>query len=507
MSEKKVVLIILDGYGHSDSHEDNAIFMAKKPVMDKLMGRFPHALLETSGRSVGLPDGVMGNSEVGHLNIGGGRIIKQELTKIAEFAQNKGFDSLPDIKRLFTGTQGALHIMGLVSDGGVHSHQEHLYLLLENAKKAGVKKPIYIHVITDGRDTPPKSAIDYVQALEKVILKVGIGQIASVCGRYFMMDRDKRWDRTELAYKSLIRTHQCLEFKTGSEAVKDAYAKGETDEFIKPRWVAGAKALSAEDGFIFFNFRADRARQICRALAIVDFKEFETPVKLNPLQLVTFTSYEEAFPFPVLFKPSKYENLLGEIVAKKGFKQLRIAETEKYAHVTYFFNGGEEKVYLGEDRILIPSPKEVPTYDLKPEMSAVKVTDELLKKLQTVNYKLVVLNFANSDMVGHTGDLNAAIKAVETIDQCLGRIFDFASRHEYDLFITADHGNSECMVDPLTKNPHTAHTTNPVPVIWCPAHKSSKKLKDGILADVAPTILEIFGWDQPKEMTGQSLLV
>lgn len=500
----KVLLIILDGYGVSDNHEDNAIYLSKKLNIDEMEKNYPHSLIQTSGFAVGLPDGVMGNSEVGHLNIGSGRIIKQEFTKIADFAKEKGFESLPDVKRLLDGS-GDLHVMGLFSDGGVHSHCDHLFDLLRAAKRAGTKKKIYLHLMTDGRDTPPQSALTYLKLLEDVIKETGQGIIATVCGRFYIMDRDKRWDRVRLAYDALTKEQKEIQFSSTQEIIESSYKKDVGDEFIKPAQIKGTQRIKSQDGVIFINFRADRAREISQALAL-DFKEFDTPVKVSPKNYVTFTKYEGSFPFPVLFKPERYRNLLGELVAAKKEKQLRIAETEKYAHVTYFFNGGEEKIFEGEDRVLVPSPKEVATYDLKPEMSAEKVTSELIAKAKTNDYKLIVLNFANSDMVGHTGIMSAAIKAVETLDRCLGEIKKVFLDLGYDILITADHGNSECMVDPDTRAPHTAHTTNPVPLIWVSKNSKGKKLKDGKLADIAPTILEIFGWKQPADMTGHSLI-
>jgi 2,3-bisphosphoglycerate-independent phosphoglycerate mutase len=518
---KRVLLMILDGYGFSEKHEHNAIFLAQKPNLDHLMQTCPHSLVETSGTSVGLPKGVMGNSEVGHLNIGSGRIIKQELSKIGDFAREKGFETLLFVKNLFDEKKGALHLLGLLSDGSVHSHEEHLFALLEAAARAKCERPIFIHVITDGRDTPPKSALKYVANLEAAIKKTGMGRIATVSGRYYIMDRDKRWDRTELAYRALTSARLTTQgakvsgtfahFPNANAAVQDAYAHGENDEFIKPRLIVGGEPIQHDDSLLFFNFRADRMRQICAVFAIDGFNEFSTPVKIKAENVVTFTQYDETFPFKVLFGRTKIKNILGELVSSHGEKQLRIAETEKYAHVTYFFNGGEEAVFKGEDRVLIPSPKDVATYDLKPEMSAHKLTDELLEKMQSDKYKLIVLNFANSDMLGHTGVEPAAIKAIEVLDECIGRIIEVCKKQNYDLLITADHGNSECMVDPVTGAPHTSHTTNPVPLIWMNsdtslAQKTHKNLANGILADIAPTILELFGWPKPSDMTGKSLL-
>jgi len=502
----KVLLMILDGYGFSEVHEHNAIYLAKKPNIDHLMATCPHSLLETSGRAVGLPPGVMGNSEVGHLNMGSGRVIKQELTKISDFAEEKGFETLPDIKRLFSEKNGAIHLLGLLSDGGVHSHEDHLFALLKAAKRAQCVRPIYIHAITDGRDTPPQSALKFISNLEKVIKETGVGHISTVIGRFYIMDRDKRWDRVEVAYKSLTQDDP-HKYPSANAAVESAYKENENDEFIKPRQIVGGGRIKNGDAAIFFNFRADRAREISTALCLPDFKEFQTPIKINPKDYVTFTRYDEKFPFPVLFKPESHNKILGELVAEHGDRQLRIAETEKYAHVTYFFNGGEEKVYAGEDRSLVPSPKEVRTYDEKPEMSAYALTDELIKKMESNDYRLIVLNYANSDMVGHTGVEPAAIKAVEVLDECIGRVYNEAKKRGYDLLITADHGNSECMVDPKTKAPHTAHTTNPVPLIWVsPRGAENIKLENGVLADIAPTILDLFKWPKPSEMTGHSLI-
>ena len=469
--DKKVLLIILDGFGFSKEHAHNAIFLAKKPNLDRLMAECPHSLLETSGTAVGLPAGVMGNSEVGHLNIGGGRVIKQELSKIADFAKEEGFESLPEIKKAFTEKNGALHLLGLLSDGGVHSHEEHLFLLLQAAARTKCSRPIYIHAITDGRDTPPQSAQTFVNNLEGAIEKSGVGRIATVGGRFYVMDRDKRWDRVEIAYKALTE-EASTKFESAEKAIQNAYAEGETDEFIKPRQIKGGARIKSEDTVIFFNFRADRAREISASLALPGFNDFPTPVKVKPENYITFTRYDEKFPFPILFKPVSHNQILGEIVAEHGDKQLRIAETEKYAHVTYFFNGGDEKVYPHEDRVLVPSPKEVKTYDEKPEMSARPLTDALIKKMEESDYRLIVLNYANSDMVGHTGVEIAAIKAVEVIDECLGRVCVEGAKKGYDIFITADHGNSECMVDPKTKVAHTAHTTNPVPLIWVQAKEN-----------------------------------
>jgi 2,3-bisphosphoglycerate-independent phosphoglycerate mutase len=512
--EKRVLLMILDGFGISDAHEHNAIYLAKKPNLDQLMSEYPHSQIKTSGVDVGLPQGVMGNSEVGHLNMGSGRVVKQELSKIGDFAVENGFESLKDIQRLFSASSGNLHIIGLLSDGSVHSHEEHLFNLLRAASRMGCKRKVFIHVITDGRDTPPRSALKYIKNLEAVIKETGQGKIATVGGRFYIMDRDKRWDRTQTAYDILTGQGEknIKLFKSAEAALSEAYEKGENDEFVFPKLIEGFEKITGDDSLLFFNFRADRMRQICQAFGKKDFNDFLTPVKIAPDNIVTFTQYDETFPFKVLFPPTKIKNTLGAIVAEHGDKQLRIAETEKYAHVTYFFNGGEEEVYKGEERVLVPSPRDVATYDLKPEMSARSLTDQLLQKMNQENFRLIVLNFANSDMVGHTGVEAAAIKAIEILDECIGRIVAECKKLKYDLLITADHGNSECMVDPKSHSPHTAHTTNPVPLIWMPAESvqlgKTKKLtlKDGILADIAPSVLKILGWKQPSDMTGHPLM-
>lgn len=503
--DKKVILIILDGFGHSDETEHNAIALANTPNYSRWMKDCPHSLVHTSGEAVGLPPGIMGNSEVGHLSIGSGRVILQEMTRISRFAEVEGFESLPNFKRVISEKSGNLHFMGLVSDGGVHSDIAHLKSMIESVGRFAPKKNVYIHVITDGRDTPPDSGQKYVGDLENFIKQYPNVKIATVSGRYYPMDRDQRWDRVKIGYDALA-VDSTPKFKTAVEAVKDAYSKGETDEFIKPRQVEGGKRIAAGDQLVFFNFRADRAREISMAFAMEKFKEFATPVKIDPKNWVTFTRYREDFPFPYLFSPQKHKRILGELVAEKGFAQLRIAETEKYAHVTYFFNGGEETEFAGEERVLIPSPKEVATYDQKPEMSVRKVTEEVNKRLSSKDYALVVVNFANGDMVGHTGIEKAAIEAVTVMDECLGEIVKKAEQKGYDVLITADHGNCEEMVNKKTGGPMTQHTTNPVPTILISSRMKGKKLKDGSLSDIAPTILDLLGWEKPSEMSGHSLI-
>jgi 2,3-bisphosphoglycerate-independent phosphoglycerate mutase len=500
----KVILAILDGFGHSDQKEHNAVFGARPAHYESYLKNYPHSLVKTHGEAVGLPDGIMGNSEVGHLSIGSGRVILQEFTRISKFAETNGFESLKDFKRVVTEPHGALHFIGLLSDGGVHSDYNHLFKMIESVERVNKLKPVYIHVITDGRDTAPDSGRKYIEELTKRIAALPNIKIATVIGRYFAMDRDKRWDRVEIAYKAL--TEAGTEYESAEEAIAEAYQNQETDEFIKPRRILGTGRIRPEDQVVFFNFRADRAREISIAFGLRDFKEFPTPVKINPENWLTFSRYREDFPFPYLFHPQKHTRLLGELVADKGLKQLRVAETEKYAHVTYFFNGGEEIAFEGEDRVLVPSPKEVATYDLKPEMSAGQVTDELVKRIEKDDYTLIVVNYANGDMVGHTGDEAAAVRAVKVLDECLGRVVDAGLKHGYDIVVTSDHGNCEQMIDPVTGGPLTSHSMNPVPFVWIGERAKGHRLSNGILADVAPTILKILGWEQPKEMTGKSLI-
>lgn len=502
---KKVILVILDGFGHSTETEHNAIAQSKMTYWPELLKKYPHSLLETSGNSVGLPHGIMGNSEVGHLNLGGGRIIQQELTRIADFAKTSGFEKLEPLRKAFLDPQGNVHFLGLLSDGGVHSDQEHLFLLLESLRRAAPSKKAYIHAILDGRDTPPQSAVNYLKTLEQKLTEFPQIKLATIVGRFYAMDRDQRWERVEKAYHALIDSNSATHFSSASAAIQDAYAKGETDEFVLPRIIAPEGRITNLDQCVFFNFRADRAREISQVFGVPEFNEFATPIKIKPENWICFTSYQKAFPFPVLFKPQTHTRLLGEEVSRHGGTQLRVAETEKYAHVTYFFNGGQEKPYDKEDRVLVPSPKDVATYDQKPEMSAFQVTSEVLKGIEN-EYSLIVVNYANGDMVGHTGVESAAIRAVETLDECVEKITEAALLKDYDILITADHGNCEQMLDSNTNTPFTQHTTNPVPLLWASNHIKNRKIKNGILADVAPTILALFGWEQPKEMTGKNLI-
>ena len=508
MEDKLTMLMILDGFGENSSKEGNAVKLAKTPNIDKLMKKYPTTKISASGLAVGLPEGQMGNSEVGHTNIGAGRIVYQELTRITKSIEEGDFFSNPELVKAIENCKknnSKLHILGLVSDGGVHSHNRHLYGLLEMCKRRDLEN-VYVHCFLDGRDTPPASAESYLQELEEKMKEKGVGKIASISGRFYAMDRDKRWNRIEKAYSALVKGEGN---KSGSyiNAIESSYQKEVFDEFVEPTVITtGGKPIATiEDGdsVIFFNFRPDRARQITRALVDKDFKEFETK-KMN-LYFVCFTSYDETMPnVHIAFKKEQIKNTLGEVVSKNKGTQLRIAETEKYAHVTFFFNGGEEKQYEGEERILVPSPK-VETYDLKPEMSAYEVTQKVVEAINSKKFNLIILNFANPDMVGHTGSLPAAIKAVETIDECVGKIVEAILPQKANLIITADHGNAEQMIDYKTGEPHTAHTTNLVPLILI-SEKENLKLKEGKLADIAPTILELMKIEKPKEMTGNSLI-
>ncbi|MBI3595133.1 MAG: 2,3-bisphosphoglycerate-independent phosphoglycerate mutase [Nitrospirae bacterium] len=505
-----VLLIILDGWGINPNPDFNAIVQARTPYYKKLLSKVPHCQIMTSGEYVGLPEGQMGNSEVGHLNIGAGRVVYQELLRINKSIRDKSFFKNPvflnlikDLKR----DKRALHLAGLLSDGGVHSHIEHLYALLELAKLNGLEK-VFIHPFLDGRDTPPKSALLYLEPLLEFISKIGVGQIATVSGRYYAMDRDRRWDRVKKAYDALV-PGTGNPASSPTDAIQKSYQEGVTDEFVKPAVIYQNERpvgpIQNGDGVIFFNFRADRARELTMALTSKSFTSFDRGTAPPDIRVVTMTQYDENHILPAAFPPTSLNALLGEIISHLGLKQLRIAETEKYAHVTYFFNGGKETVYPGEERILIPSPREVATYDLKPQMSAQEVTDKLIKEIQAEKFQFIVLNLANPDMVGHTGIFPAALIAAETIDHCLEQIVGAIQQHHGTVMITADHGNLEQMKDYQTGEPHTAHTTFPVPFILIsetPYHLKER----GVLADIAPTILEVMDIQKPAEMTGESLI-
>jgi 2,3-bisphosphoglycerate-independent phosphoglycerate mutase len=509
MSEpvKRTVLVVLDGFGERPGTDGNAIRLARTPTFNALYREFPHTLINTSGLAVGLPDGQMGNSEVGHMNMGSGRIVYQELTRInksiadGDFFENR---ALVDAVDKAKANGKALHLIGLTSPGGVHSSLEHAYAIVELARRRGLSK-VYWHAFLDGRDTPPKSAASYLRQVERQLSKIGVGRIATVVGRYFAMDRDNRWDRVQLGYDLLTRAVGEV-VKDAPAAVEKRYAHGETDEFIKPIVVEPAAALSDGDSVIFFNFRADRAREITRALTFDQFDGFPRAVRPALGAYVCMTQYDASFPLAVAYPPQSLKMILGEYLADRGLAQFRTAETEKYAHVTFFFNGGREEPFAREERRMVPSPKDVPTYDLKPAMSAEDVADGVCRAIESEAYAFVLVNFANPDMVGHTGVLAAAITAVDTIDHCIGRIINSAGAHDTAVVITADHGNCETMVDE-TGHPHTAHTTNPVPFIVADARRKGHALKDGgRLCDVAPTVLALMGLPQPKEMEGHSLL-
>ena len=509
MEKKLAMLMILDGFGINENTDGNAVKLANTPNIDKLMKKYPTTEMYTSGLKVGLPEGQMGNSEVGHTNIGAGRIVYQELTKITKSIEDGDFFAIPEFIEAIENCKkynSKLHILGLVSDGGVHSHIRHLYGLLEMAKRRDFEN-VYVHCFLDGRDTPPASGESYIMQLEEKMKEKGVGKIASISGRYYAMDRDKRWDRVKKCYDALVNG-EGNKATSATIAIEDSYQKEVFDEFVEPTVICNGDTpiatIQENDSVIFFNFRPDRARQITRAIVDPDFDGFET--KKLKTYFVCFTSYDETMPnVKIAFKKEPIVNTFGEVISKNGLTQLRIAETEKYAHVTFFFNGGEEKQYPGEDRILVPSPK-VATYDLQPEMSAREVTENVVKAINSEKYNAIILNYANPDMVGHTGSLPAAIKAVETIDECVGKVVEAVLAHDGTLIITADHGNCEQMIDYKTGEPHTAHTTNPVPLILV-SNNENYKVKSGKLADLAPTLLEILGIDKPAEMTGESILV
>jgi 2,3-bisphosphoglycerate-independent phosphoglycerate mutase len=511
---KPILLTVLDGWGYRAETAGNAIALARKPNYDALLAKFPNTLIHTSGPWVGLPEGQMGNSEVGHLNIGAGRVVHMDITRIDSMIQTGQFQKHPLLlEAMARGRERQLHLLGLLSDGGVHSHINHLFELLRMARENNVAR-VFVHCFLDGRDTPPHSGIDYLRQLEQKLREYGSGQIATVIGRYYAMDRDNRWERIERAYRTMV--HGEAEFRSTDpiEAIRASYERGATDEFTLPAVITspapGGEAGSPRglirdgDAVIFFNFRADRARQTTRALVEPGFDKFADPKRPANLCFVAMTQYEKTWPWlRYVLGPEKVEHILAQVFAELGFRNLRVAETEKYAHVTYFFNGGVEKPFPGEERVLVPSPK-VATYDLKPEMSAAGVADAVVKAIEKGEFDAIVMNFANADMVGHSGKLDAAIKAVEAVDQNLGRIYQTLAPRGGAWIITADHGNAETMIDPVTGGPHTYHTTNPVPFIL--ASDGPVQLRsDGALQDVAPTMLGILGVPEPREMTGRDL--
>lgn len=511
MSKKPTVLMILDGYGLNDNTKGNAVAEGKTPVMDSLMKEYPFVKGNASGMAVGLPDGQMGNSEVGHLNMGAGRIVYQDLTKITkaiqdgDFFENKALlSACENVKK----NNSALHMMGLMSDGGVHSHIDHVAGLLELAKRQGIEK-VYVHCFLDGRDTPPASGKEYVEKLEEKMAEIGVGQVASVAGRYYAMDRDNRWDRVEKAYRALVfgEGETCESAPAG---IQESYDKEVTDEFVLPTVVVkDGKALATikeNDSVIFYNFRPDRAREITRTFCDDEFAGFDRGERIKTTY-VCFTEYDVTIENKlVAFVKEEITNTFGEFLANNGLTQARIAETEKYAHVTFFFNGGVEEPNKGEDRILVKSPK-VATYDLKPEMSAYEVCDKLTEAIRSGKYDVIIINFANPDMVGHTGVEEAAIKAIEAVDECVGKAVRAVKDVDGQMFICADHGNAEQLIDNETGEPFTAHTTNPVPFILVNADPAYSLREGGCLADIAPTLIELMGMEKPSEMTGKSLLV
>ena len=507
MSKKTTVLMILDGYGVENKAEGNAIALAKKPVMDKLTSMYPTVQGEASGLFVGLPDGQMGNSEVGHTNMGAGRIVYQMLVKISksikdgDFFENKALvAAMENCKK----NGSALHLMGLLSPGGVHSHTEHMYGLVEMAKRNGLDK-VYVHCFLDGRDVPPSSAAEYMEEAAAKLKEIGVGKIATIAGRFYAMDRDNAWDRVEKAYNALVFGEGVQETDP-VEAVKNSYANGVTDEFMLPTVVEKDGMIQANDSVVFFNFRPDRARQITRAFVDKDFAGFTRKNGFFDTTFVCMAQYDAEMPnVLVAFPPEELTMTFGEYLAKNGKTQLRLAETQKYAHVTFFFNGGEEKQFEGEDRILVNSPK-VATFDMQPEMSAYEVADNLVDAIKSEKYDVIVVNFANPDMVGHTGIMEATVKAIEAVDECVGKAYDALMEKNGQMFICADHGNAEKLVD-TDGSPFTAHTTNPVPFVLVNYDEAYTLREGGCLADIVPTLIEMMGMEQPKEMTGKSLLI
>ena len=511
MPKKTHMLIILDGWGIGADEPTNAVLMAHTPFLDRLQSSYPSTQLRCSGRDVGLPEGIMGNSEVGHMNIGAGRVVYQDLVRInkaieeGSFFENEAFGAIMDAVAA-RGT--ALHLMGLLSDGGVHSQLTHLLALLDMAQQKGLSR-VFVHAILDGRDTPPDSGVNYMKQLQDHIQAIGNGAVASVCGRYYAMDRDKRWDRVEKAYRLYTEGHGRVETDPVA-AVKSAYIRDETDEFVQPVVMVDESGtpvgtVTDGDGIIFFNFRADRAREITRAFTEKNFDGFERLVVPAFSGYTTMTLYDEGFDLPMAFGPVHLEMILGEVLSRQGLCQLRIAETEKYAHVTYFFNGGEETPFENEERCLIPSPRDVATYDQKPEMSAHQLADEVVARLDSDKYDFIVLNFANMDMVGHSGVMAAAVKACETVDRCLEKVVNKLWEKDGLALVTADHGNSEKMAGPDGK-PFTAHTTNPVRLLLLDNSRKGVRLQEGRLGDIAPTLLELMGLEKPAQMTAHSLL-
>ena len=505
MSKKPVVLLILDGWGHREETADNAVALANVPNWRQLLATRPHTLIHTEGKWVGLPDGQMGNSEVGHMNLGAGRIVYQDLTRVDAAIEDSTFNANAALLQAMSAVKtsgGCLHLMGLLSPGGVHSHERHLFALLRLARAQGVSQ-VAVHAFLDGRDTPPRSALASLKRLDEVLAEVGNARLASVSGRYFAMDRDQRWDRVERAYRAMVEAEAEFTAATGVEALAAAYQRDENDEFVAPTVIAGAEPMRDGDAVIFFNFRADRARQLAASFTVPTFDGFA----VRRPQLVNFTGlaeYSADLPAAVAFGADNLPNTLGQVLADRGMTQLRIAETEKYAHVTFFFSGGRETPYAGEERVLIPSPK-VATYDLQPEMSCPEVTSKLTAAIRSCEFDVCICNIANPDMVGHTGMLNAAIQAAEAVDVAIGAVVAAVESVGGSLLITADHGNLELMRDQVTGQPHTAHTVGPVPLVYVGPRAATLR-SEGALRDVAPTVLDLLGVPKPAEMSGASLL-
>lgn len=503
---KPLVLIILDGFGHSDSPEFNAIHAAHKPVYDRLLASQPHGLISGSGMDVGLPDGQMGNSEVGHMNLGAGRVVYQDFTRVTKSIRDGDFFENPTIcaavdKAARAGK--AVHILGLLSDGGVHSHQDHLVAMAELAAKRGAEK-IYLHAFLDGRDTPPKSAQHSIELMQATFTRLGKGRVASLIGRYFAMDRDNRWDRVEQAYSLIVDGKADYRSDYAADGLIAAYERGESDEFVKATTIGEPVRVEDGDAVVFMNFRADRARELTRCFVEPGFNEFQRARVPELAGFVMLTQYAASIPAPSAYAPEALTNVLGEYLANNGKTQLRIAETEKYAHVTFFFSGGREEPFAGEERILIPSPQ-VATYDMQPEMSAPEVTDRIVDAIENQRFDVIIVNYANGDMVGHTGVFDAAVKAVECLDKCVGRIVEALDKVGGEALVTADHGNVEQMEDVMTGQAHTAHTCEPVPFIY--VGKRNLTIREGgVLADVAPTMLTLLGMPVPAEMTGRSIV-
>ncbi|PCI23262.1 MAG: phosphoglycerate mutase (2,3-diphosphoglycerate-independent) [Piscirickettsiaceae bacterium] len=503
---KPIILMILDGFGYTESDQYNAINAANTPNWDALWQKYPHALLDCSGLAVGLPEHQMGNSEVGHLHLGAGRLLAQTFTRLNNDVATGDFKKNPVLSKLVddvVADHKALHVIGLLSPGGVHSHEDHIRAMLEMAAEKGVKK-LYLHAILDGRDTPPRSAQASLEKMEATFARLGVGEIVSIVGRFYAMDRDNRWDRVQAAYDLMSFAKGQFAAASATEGLLASYQRDDTDEFVLPTSIGDEKVIIDDgDSIIFMNFRADRTRELTRAFTEQNFAEFQRDWQPNIKQFVCLTEYHENFDLPVAYLPQTITNSFGEVLAEKGQRQLRIAETEKYAHVTFFFNGGVDTPYPGEDRILIPSP-DVKTYDLQPEMNAPELTDKLVEAILSEQYDAIITNYANCDMVGHTGNFAAAVRAVETVDASIGRVVAAVKNVGGEIFITADHGNAEQMVDPKTGQTHTAHTTNPVPFLY--VGRSATLMSTGNLADVSPTLLKAMGVEVPKEMTGHSLL-